>query len=601
MSGFASVVSFGGAVVDREAFAKMRALLARTAPDGGSEQLEGAAAFAYAHFNSDPERPTNAMPLTLGGRTIVGDLRLDERDALRDTLGLDATVDDATLVLHAYARWGRDCVAQLTGDFAFLIWDASTREIFAARDPFGVKPFYYAYRDQTFIASSALGALRLHPLVRDLLDDDAIADFLLFSIVRDPQRTTFADIRTLPAGHTMRVRADGLQLTRWWTLPIEEPLRFRGARDVVDAFNEQLTRAVADRIAGPSIAVSMSGGLDSSSIATVADEVLRARHGEARILAQTIVFDPLVPDDEERFALAVARALGIEHEIIRADERQLFAKWGLPEYVKDEPSNDPFSSITTDQFRRAAQFAPVMLSGQGGDAVFYASHPYFYDLLRRGRLVRFATEIAGFTLKRGKLPPLCLRSSFRRARGVQPARAPLPDWLAPAFVRELRLEQRWNDYWNEELPVHPTRPQAYNHLNNNVGWQRLNEYTDAAAMHVPLVYRNPFLDVRLVRFLLRVPPMPWFAEKELLREATRGRLPELTRTRRKTPIGMDPAHIWMTRQSDELCEMIASMPFLDRWIDRDRASAAIRSRERTLYDSFLLSLLPGIGLWRRGG
>jgi asparagine synthase (glutamine-hydrolysing) len=601
MSGFAGVVSFSGAVVDREFFAKMRALLARTAPDGGGERVEDGVALAYAHFNSDPERPTNAMPTTLGGRTIVGDLRLDERDALRDALGLSGVVDDATLVLHAYGLWGSDCVAQLIGDFAFVIWDADAREVFAARDPFGVKPFYYAYRNQTFIASSALGALRLHPLVSDRLDDDAVADFLLFSIVRDAERTTFADIRTLPAGHTMRVRADGVRVARWWTLPIEEPLRFRDAREVVEAFNEQLTRAVADRIASPSIAVSMSGGLDSSSIATVAVEVLRARHGEARILAQTIIFDPLVPDDEERFAVAVARSLGIEHELIRADRRRLFEKWEQLEYRKDEPSNDPFSSITTDQFRRAAEFAPIMLSGQGGDAVFYASHPYFYDLLRRGRLLRFASEVAGFTLRRGKLPPLCLRSSFRRARGVQPARAPLPSWMAPEFVRELRLDERWNAYWNEELPVHPTRPQAYNHLNNNVGWQRLNEYTDAAAMHVPLVYRNPFLDVRLVRFLLRVPPMPWFAEKELLREAMRGRLPELTRTRRKTPIGMDPAHIWMTEQSDELCATIASTPLLGRWIDRERASAAIRSRERTLYDSFLLSLLPGIGLWRRGG
>ncbi|MCU1229339.1 MAG: asnB, partial [Acidobacteria bacterium] len=414
-------------------------------------------------------------------------------------------------------------------------------------------------------------------------------------------RTTFADIHTLPAGQTMRVRVDGVHVARWWTLPIEEPLRFRGARDVVDAFNEQLTRAVADRIAGPSIAVSMSGGLDSSSIATVAAEVLRERRGQARILAQTIVFDPLVPDDEERFAVAVARSLGIEHEIIRADRRRLFEKWEQPEYQKDEPSNDPFSSITTDQFRRAAEFAPVMLSGQGGDAVFYASHPYFYDLLRRGRLLRFATEVAGFTLTRGKLPPLCLRSSFRRARGVQPARAALPSWIAPALIREMQLEERWNNYWNDEPPVHPTRPQAYNLLQNNIGWQRLNEYTDAAAMRVPLSYRNPFFDVRLIRFLLRVPPMPWFAEKELLREAMRGRLPELTRTRRKTPIGIDPAHIWMTRQSDELCATIASAPMLESWIDRERVSAAIRSHERTLYDSFLLSLPPGIGLWRRGG
>jgi asparagine synthase (glutamine-hydrolysing) len=600
MSGFASVISFDGAAIDREAFASMREVLAQTAADGCAERVTADVALAYAHFNSDPERMQSAMPATFNDWTISGDLRLDDRDELRAALGVTGDVDDATLVLHAYERWGSDCVAHLTGDFAFLIWNAARREAFGARDPFGVKPFYYAYRDATFIASSALAAVRKHPLVSDALDDDAIADFLLFSIVRDPARTTFSDIHTLPAGHILHATRDGVRVDRWFTLPIEEPLQFADAREVIDTFNAHLTRAVADRIASPVIAVSMSGGLDSTSIATVAAEVLRARHGNAQMLAQTIVFDPLVADDEERFAVAVARMLSINHEIIRADRRRMFEKWDLPGYEKDEPSNDPFSSITTDQFRRAAEVAPVMLAGQGGDVAFYASHPYFFSLLRSGRVFRFAKEVAGFALTRGRLPPLCLRSSFRRARGVQPARAPLPSWIAPDLVRSLRLEERWNDYWNDEAPIHPTRPQAYNLL-QGVGWQRLNEYTDPAAMHARIVYRNPYLDVRLIRFLLRVPPMPWFAEKELLRDAMRGRLPELTRKRRKTPIGMDPAHIWMTRQADELCASMASMQLLDRWVHRARLCDAVRSNSRTLYDSFLLSLPWSLGLWRRGG
>jgi asparagine synthase (glutamine-hydrolysing) len=597
MSGFAAVVDFAGRVVDGEVWADMRGVLARTAPHGGGEHVDGGVALAYAHFEVDPERPRGAMPLTLDGRRwIAGDLRLDARDELCASLGARESEADAALVLRAYERWGAECASRLTGDFAFVIWDAATRELYAARDPFGVRPFYYASRDGLFVASSALAAVRRHSAVSDRLDDDAIAEMLLFSIVLDPARTTFADVQTLPAGHVLRADAGGVTVTRWFTLPMDEPLRFRDRRELLDTFNEHLRRAVSDRIGGPALAISMSGGLDSTSIATVAAEVMKGRYAQPRILAQTIVFDPLVPDDEERFAIAVARGLGMEHEIIRADRHRLFERWDLPGYRKEEPTNDPFSAITTDQFRRAAEHAPVMLSGQGGDVVFYASHPYFYNLLRRGRLDRFFGEIAGFVVRKRRMPPLCLRSSYRRARGIRPAHPPFPVWIAPSLVESLHLHERWTDYWNDLPQVHPTRPQAYGLL-GQPGWQRLHEYTDAAAMDARIVYRNPYLDLRLVRFLLRVPPMPWFAEKELLREAMRGRLHEDVRTRRKRPIGSDPAHVWMSRQADELSASLDRAAVLDRWVDRDRVRGAIRSPSRTLYDSYLLSLPLSLAFW----
>ena len=119
-------------------------------------------------------------------------------------------------------------------------------------------------------------------------------------------------------------------------------------------------------------------------------------------------------------------------------------------------------------------------------------------------------------------------------------------------------------------------------------------------MGAQIVYRSPYLDVRLIRFLLRVPPIPWFAEKEILREAMRGRLPELVRARRKTAIGMDPAHIWLSRQRDALTASLSSLGSIDRWLERRAVAAASRDEGRTLYDSVLLTLPLSLGFWLDG-
>ena len=239
----------------------------------------------------------------------------------------------------------------------------------------------------------------------------------------------------------------------------------------------------------------------------------------------------------------------------------------------------------------AATHARVMLAGQGGDAVLYASHSYFFNLLRRGHLLRFAQEMVGYTWRKRRLPPLGLRSSFRRTLRLRKKFEARPPW-----VKGDELQKRWEEHLGDEPEIHPTRPQAYNLL-RGAGWQRLGEYLDPAAMRVPLEYRNPYLDLRVVRYLLRVPPMPWFAEKEILRRAMDGKLPEDVRTRRKTALRVDPTHVLMTRQAEESAAIIESCQALDPFVDRAVAAAAVRNPRRTPFQSYLLGFPVGLALW----
>ena len=189
---------------------------------------------------------------------------------------------DAELILRAYRVWGEQCVDHLLGDFVFAIWDAPRQRLFCARDQFGVKPFFYAQLGSLFLFSNTLDCIRQHPAVSNKLNDLAIADFLLFDMNQDPATTSFADIQRLPPAHTLTCEA-GPRLSS----PLLDSFR-RSARsfqarpkNTSSASCELLDTAVADRLRTHSVAVFMSGGLDSPTVAASAKRVL-SRNGSRK-------------------------------------------------------------------------------------------------------------------------------------------------------------------------------------------------------------------------------------------------------------------------------------------------------------------------------
>ena len=141
------------------------------------------------------------QPAGLEGRFwITADARLDDRAELlaelhRPSNGILPSVPDSELILRAYAKWGPACVEHLRGDFSFAIWDARDKQLFCARDQFGIKPFYFASVGSILIFSNTLDCIRQHPAVSARLNDLAIADFLFFDMIREPAATSFADIQ----------------------------------------------------------------------------------------------------------------------------------------------------------------------------------------------------------------------------------------------------------------------------------------------------------------------------------------------------------------------------------------------------------------------
>lgn len=460
------------------------------------------------------------------------DGRLDARDDLARALGMPASASDAELAARAFARWGADAPAHLIGDFA-AAGLAADGTLAAARDRFGVRPLYFARDGDGYVITPNLAELLARGF-GDELDDDAIFDFLLFAQPLDQTKTTFKRIGRVAPAHVATFARHGVTQRRYWSLPQSEP-RTIEPDDAVHEFRDVFNRAVADRARGGRVALSLSGGVDSTAVAAALSEVAPGAAG-----AVVAGYEHLVRDDDHRFAALAARALGIPLQFLRSDDYELFERWDDPHCRGLEPVDTPLRAAFIDLMRLLGERGDVVMTGQGGDAVLYAAHGYFFDLLRRGRVDRVVAESLGYALTRRRLPPLLLRSRLMRALGRGQDVPPYPRWLR----RDLR--ERWREAWSSRRAPHPARPEAAWFVQQPL-WPNAFQSYDEAWTGVRARLTVPFFDVRVVEFLFSLPPMPHFADKDIVRRALAGRVPDAVRLRPKRPLGADPAEVLLRR------------------------------------------------------
>ena len=411
-----------------------------------------------------------------------------------------------SLILDAYEKWGEDCVKHLFGDFAFAIWDDRKQRYFCARDHFGVKPFYYTYIDNEFAFSSSLNELRLNPRVSNTLNEIAVGDYLLFGVNQDLSTTIFKDIHRLPPGHTLTVENGSIRTQRYWTLEPSAEVRFRDPRAYVERFAELLAQAVRDRVTTDRVAISMSGGLDSTSLAAIAHNQNKDIHAFA------VVYDSLIPDEERHYSTLAADHLGIPITHLSADRYDLF------DGEMDQPEPFQISALGgqfKDLLRLCANVSPIMLTGYDGDAFMNVPQPS-----RFGGGKKIIKRLLG------------------KERAATEGR--LYSWLDEAFVRRTDLVGRWN-----KPSINPASP-------DNPMWTALFEGYDSSSTKLNLEVRHPFIDVRLSEFLSSIPVRPWRVNKHILRAAMENILPAAVLHRRKTPLGGDPA-LQLVRRGSVRC------------------------------------------------
>jgi asparagine synthase (glutamine-hydrolysing) len=536
MSGIVGIFQLDRSPIETLTLRRMTDFLAFRGPDAKNTWVNGPIGFGHTLLKTTDEAEKETQPLSLDGKIwIVADARVDARKELVATLRSKGQMCDVgapapELILRSYHLWGEDCVEHLHGDFSFGIWDGPLQKLFCARDHLGAKPFYYAHLGPTVIFSNTLDCIRQHPAVSDRLNDLAIADFLLFEIKREPAATSFADIQRLEPAHRASWSSTGHRANRYWTLPIEELLYFRRANDYVEGFKEVLEEAVRDRLRTQRVAISLSGGLDSSTLAATAQKLSGERSPSTEMQGFT-KDDALIPEEREYVEL-VSKRLGIPVKYHLWGEESVNPDWERTSIYAVEPEYDPRDLSAHRAFwRDAADYSRVLLRGEGPDeALRFEWRPYMSEMLRGKRYIRLAKDVCRHIAVR-RQPPFwnTIKRKVSEARSSeQEIERSIPPWINSELASRLDLRGRWEEFMDPSRtvhPIHPNRPSGYESVKMPAR-ANMFEAQDTGNTLALLEMRSPFLDIRTLRFMLRVPPLPWCHSKYLMRRAMRDVLPE---------------------------------------------------------------------------
>ncbi len=589
MSGIVGQVNRDDAPADVDLVRRLTEYLAFRGPDAQVTWSDGPAALGHSLLRITPDTVDERQPCTLDGRAwITAEARLDDRASLLRRLtdrgmSLPDEVSDARLVLAAYHAWGESCLDYLVGDFAFAIWEMDSRRLFCARDRFGVRPFFYAHLGQSLFFSNTLACLRRIRGVGKKLDETWLGDWLLVDHCGDPSRTIFADIQRLRAAHCLTWGSSGLHVRRYWALPTEHPqLHLGSEQEYVDEFRRLLTLSLRDRLRLPAASVFMSGGLDSTTVAAMANAFLKRQFGRSDLCSFTMAFERLINDEEHRLGPHAAKAIGIPSQLVTLDDCRPYCEWepGKPLSPADreevmrrsgtqsEPSNSPLSHVAIRMHRQAAAQARIGLTGHGADPGLAWPNAYFFRLLRQGRWFSCFRDLCAYRKRFGRLPGLGIRSRLF-PKGASYFKKAFPEWLNPNFADRLGLAQRICELSTPYDFRHASRPEAHAFIARDASWSNIFETIDAGVTGVPISMSHPLFDLRIINFFLSLPPFPFCVEKEILRQATVGLLPDEIRLRPKTPFGVD-ANALAFQQLDRASRSSYTLPDeLDPYIRRE--------------------------------
>lgn len=494
-------------------------------------------------------------PVEEGSQLVVGDLvcafdgRLDNRSeliaALDEQTRCDPDCPDSHLVMAAYLRFGDDFAGHLAGDFALAVFDPRNGRLTVARDPVGVRPLCYVQAGSTFLFSSDAKSLLAFPGVARAPDEEMLAEFVLyFPSAESRTRTFFRGIRSLAPAHICTIVDGRLSVRPYFEFETARRTRLRDFHEYGEAFGDLFHRAVRRRLRTSNpVAVSVSGGLDSSYIFCLAD---RLAGTDAEVCKEVFGLnyqgDAGSPSDESVFLEELRRSC--KAQIERIPFQGGFVATAMEDAWYSESPDIEGIGVTQHLLmnRAAERGARVLLTGHWGDQ-FLVSWEYLLDLLYRGNWNLFERHrhawnidlsLVAKTLVRDLLERIAPEPILAASRGLR-SRFKGP-WMAPWFTPRFRelLTSRFAAARLERKRGSSSAWYIYKqcHLSYQL---HCMEWNSRIAARCGLEIAFPFLDRDLIQFLMSIPGEIQAHEgipRNIMREAMRGIVPDSIVNRR---------------------------------------------------------------------
>jgi asparagine synthase (glutamine-hydrolysing) len=580
VSGLAGIFSLDGRPADEGLLLRMTAAIAHRGPDGITHMVDDTVALGHCMLKTTGESLRERQPLWDGSQSccLAMDGRVDNREELTHALEsarFPLREDtDAELVLASYLTWGDSCPRRITGDFAFVIHDRPNRRLFCARDPLGVKPFYYWTDGKVFLWASELLQLFQHAGVRKEPNEGMVAECLAGRIA-SLDETLYAGIMRLPPAHLLSVTRRRLDRRRYWDANPNEPPRASTLEENAEAFRAVFEEAVRCRLRSHRpVGAELNGGISSSSIVGVAQSLLRRGVANDEGFEAFSRIFPGEPRDESDFIDAVAGLWGMRTNRFIPDEKEWREESArrhqdLPDHPIDHMAVPIYEELERRGFR-------TYLTADGGN-----------DWLDR------SCEV---TWRDRALSTLARRPMFRGIVRLAHRRKSRREWIPRELARRVGLADRLAPPAEVRWRLRSI-PQRRHHalLTDGLRVHTL-EMTDRLAARFGVEPRHPFNDRRVVELALSLPDAFHCDDgrgKVLLRAAMSKLLPPIVRERRTD---VDFSRVFAASPEQAAAAFAAPATARRGWID---AEAFRRTCGKGCDNPWPLWFALGVEAWYR--
>ena len=619
MCGITGIVNLEKEAIDQKSLRKMTKALEHRGPDDEGIFIAKNVGLGHRRLSILDLSKAGHQPMFYDNQNLVivfnGEVYnyLEIREELKAKGYQFKSNSDTEVILAAYQEWGINCLNKFNGMWAFAIYDRRKNQIFASRDRLGVKPFYYTISKKRFAFASEIKALLTLPDFKARANEKIVWEYLIGGLIDHSEETFFRGVKELRRGHylllNLKSQISNLKIKKYWDIAIDNIVSYQNEQDYAERFRELMIDSVKLRLRSDvPIGSCLSGGLDSSLIVCIVNDFLK-QEGKITQLGKwqqtfSACYDNKIYKncDEREYISAVTLKTKAHPHYVFPSGKKLTKEIEKLTYHQDQPFGSTSIYAQYNVFRLAKdKKIKVMLDGQGSDEMLagYRGHfnSYFYQLFKKFDFMKLGSELYYFRKYHPKEFPVLLkflskgairgymgRYISRAVRNILPENKVFTDEFRNRFP-DTKMPNVSHDFFRNSL---------YNQIDYSLN--SLLRYEDRNSMAFAIESRVPYLDYRLVEYIFSLPNNQKIRNgttKWVMRQASKGLMPEKIRTR-QDKIGFDtPEDVWLKKDlKDDMRRVFSSKSFKSR---------GFYNQEKTLekFDQYLAGKIKNYQLfWR---